>query len=256
MGLATSSGRKNTLGLSLSTLSFNESVATIIQLAGQRTKAYVCFANAHMTVEANQNTDFAQVVNQARLVCPDGVPLVWSMQSLHGQAQERVAGMDIFPVLLQQAAAKGVSVYFYGGTEEVLKAIKTRAMQDYPSLKVAGSYSPPFSNEAIVAEIAIVDRIHISGAQLVFVALGCPKQEKWMAAYSEHLPAVLLGVGGAFPVYAQQQARAPKWMRKIGMEWFFRFSLEPQRLWKRYFITNSRFVLLFAKAWLKKHLSS
>jgi len=250
--MSSSPSKQETLGLQLTHLSLTQSVDTLIQMAQRRQKGYVCFANAHMTVEANRDARFAAIVNQASLVLPDGVPLVWAMRVLHYQRQERVAGMDIFPKLLQKAEATQLAVYFYGSTEKVLSAIQNRAKREYPNLIIAGSHSPPFSTQDQETQAANLQEINASGAQLVFVALGCPKQEKWMAQHSTHLHAMLLGVGGAFPVFAQQQQRAPQWMRTIGMEWFFRFLLEPHRLWKRYLVTNSWFLILFVKAFIQK----
>jgi len=248
----TTSTPKQTLGLTLSSLNFQESIKEIIDLATDKQQGYICFANAHMTVEANQDPSFADQLNQATYVFPDGMPLVWAMKLLHRQAQERVAGMDMLPALLAEAEKCGLAVYFYGSTPEVLQAIQQRASLNYPQLKIVGLYSPPFGQSSEATMMNDIRNINQSGAQLVFVALGCPKQEKWMAKYTHQVQAVLLGVGGAFPVFAQQHSRAPQWMREIGMEWFFRFVQEPKRLWKRYLTTNTYFIWLFIQALLKK----
>ena len=245
--------KKHTLGIVLTTVSFQQALDKILERATKKEKGYFCFANAHMTVEAKKDADFTAVVNHAIAVFPDGMPLVWAMESLHGIKQDRIAGMDVFPALLKEAARQHLPVYFYGATSTVLKKIEDRAKALFPNLIIAGAFSPPFSNFTDEAQEQAIHNINYSGARLVFVALGCPKQEKWMAKYASKLHVPLLGVGGAFPVFAQQQQRAPIWMRKSGMEWLFRFLQEPQRLWKRYLFTNSYFLLLYVRA-LAKHV--
>lgn len=242
----------NTLGLPLSKLSFQEAIHAIIHAAKFDHTGFVCFANAHMTVEANWQPSFAQQLTHAKFIFPDGMPLVWASKVLHQGSTERIAGMDAFPKLLEAAAAESLPVYFYGSSQEVLEAICTRCRQCYPQLRIAGALSPPFTQRTEEAILHDIEQINQSGAKLVFVALGCPKQERWMAKYSPQIKAILLGVGGAFPVFAQVQKRAPLFWQKMGLEWLFRLIQEPKRLWKRYFMTNSVFIWLFLKNWFYK----
>lgn len=244
--------KKNTMGLALACINQQEALQQIIALAHQKQPAYVCFANAHMTVEAKLNPAFSTVVNSAKLIFPDGKPLCWAIKLFHQQKQERVAGMDMMPKLLAEAEQQQLRVYFYGSKPEVLANICQRAKQEYPYLQLVGYHSPPFRPLQEDETLEDIKAINQSKADLIFVALGCPKQEKWMAKYSKQVNGVMLGVGAAFPVYAQLQSRAPKWMQHAGLEWLFRLVQEPKRLWKRYLITNSYFIWMLVKAIAKK----
>lgn len=233
--------------LNLSTGSFQDFVNNIVALGQRRASSYVCVANVHMCVETYQDATFAQVVNQADIVTPDGVPLIKGLQLLYGIHQERVAGPDLMPALLAELEKQGLKVYFYGSTNDVLEKLKDFCWANYPKLLIAGMHSPPFRvlTEA-ETQIKIQD-INDSGANIVLVALGCPKQERWMATMKGKINAVMVGVGGAFPMLVGVQKRAPLWMQRNSLEWFYRLAQEPRRLFKRYFITNSLFILLIIK---------
>jgi N-acetylglucosaminyldiphosphoundecaprenol N-acetyl-beta-D-mannosaminyltransferase len=204
-----------------------------------------------MLVEAHNDNSFATVVNTADMVTPDGMPLIWAIRLLHNHQNERVAGMDLLPALLKQASEKNVSVFFYGGSQKMLAATAKYVTEQFPSLKTAGLYSPPFRPLTVVEEEETVAMINNSGAGLVFVVLGCPKQERWMAAMKGRIHATMVGVGGALPVLVGEQKRAPRWMQQNGLEWLYRLIQEPGRLWKRYFYTNTVFLWLLLKAKLK-----
>ena len=229
-------------------------LAAILRLGAARAPAYVCCANVHMLVEAHRDAGFRHLLNQARVVTPDGAPVAASLRWLHGLPQARVAGLDLLPALLAAAAAAGQSVYFYGTTEGVLAALVARARRELPALRVAGWHAPPFRPLTPAEDAADVAAIAAARPNLVFVALGCPRQERWMAAHSGGLRACLLGVGQAFRVYAGLEARLPPWARPLGLEWAFRLWQEPRRLAGRYLRTNPLFVLLLARALLVRHL--
>ncbi len=161
--------------------------------------------------------------------------------------------MDLLPDLLQRAVASNLSVYFYGGKDDLLSETLKYLNLNFPNLKVAGSCSPPFHKLSAAEEEAHVEEINNSGAQLVFVVLGCPKQEKWMASMKGRINAMMVGIGGALPVMIGLQKRAPAWMQNAGLEWMFRFLQEPVRLFGRYSFTNSLFLYLMLKEylWLK-----
>ncbi len=213
--------------------------------------AYVCIANVHMMAEAHMDKSFADVIHRADVITPDGVPLTWGLRLLHGIKQERVAGSDILPDLLQRATFEQIPVYFYGGTTQMLAQTSKFLSETYPSLKVVGMDSPPFRNLTPEEEQWIVDAINQSGARLVFVVLGCPKQERWMAAMKGKINAVMIGIGGALPILVGAQKRAPKMMQKAGLEWLYRFYLEPRRLFKRYAITNTYFMYLLFREYIR-----
>jgi N-acetylglucosaminyldiphosphoundecaprenol N-acetyl-beta-D-mannosaminyltransferase len=234
--------RKSILGSVITLGSYSSFLDRIIDLAGHKVPSYVCFANVHMVVEASKDAQFKQVINQATIVAPDGKPLSVFLKWFHGIRQDRVCGMDILPDLLRRAEASGRSVYFYGGEQYCLDAIRERATKEFPNLKIAGMYSPPFRQLTAEEKAKDVDRIRKSGADLVFVSLGCPKQEKWMAENVKKLNACFLGLGQAFTVYAGLEKRLPRWMRALCLEWVYRLVQEPRRLWKRYLYTNAEFL--------------
>jgi N-acetylglucosaminyldiphosphoundecaprenol N-acetyl-beta-D-mannosaminyltransferase len=226
-------------------------VSRLIALGQSRTSAVVCVANVHMFVEAQQNADFLHIIKNATMVTPDGKPLTWALRLLYGVQQDRVAGMDLLPDLLQNMMEKNLSVYFYGGSQTMLDATKTFVQNKYPALSIAGMFSPPFRALSIEEEQKIIHQINETKPHVVFVVLGCPKQEKWMAAMKDKVNAVMIGVGGALPVMIGLQKRAPVWMQNAGLEWLYRLLQEPGRLFKRYAVTNSIFIFKICKAFLK-----
>lgn len=239
--------KKRIISIDISSGTYKEFVSAILNYAANKISSYVCVANVHMVIEAYQSSAFAAIVNNADLVTPDGMPIAKAMNTLYGEEQDRVDGMSLLPVLLEEASAKNLSVYFYGGSQSTLDATKDYIEIHYPNLTVAGMYSPPFRPLTSSENEDITNKIIISGANIVFAVLGCPKQEKWMASMRGKIPAVMLGIGGALPVLAGQQKRAPEWMQKNSLEWLYRLAQEPKRLFKRYFKTNTMFMYLMAK---------
>jgi N-acetylglucosaminyldiphosphoundecaprenol N-acetyl-beta-D-mannosaminyltransferase len=231
----------------ISTGSFKDFINAIFDLSEKQSSSYVCFANVHMVIEAYQDKAFNEILNKADLATPDGRPISLAIKLFEKINQERVAGMDLMPALLAEAEKRGKSVYFYGSTEEVLSKIRAQIHQDFPQLRIAGTYSPPFRTLSEEEDQAIVQQINASNPDLLFVSLGCPKQEKWMAAHTGKINACMLGVGQAFLTYTGLEKRLPKWARDWSLEWAYRLYLEPQRLWKRYLVGNSLFLLLILK---------
>jgi len=241
----------NLLGLNISTGPYQAFVDNIALLALSAPSSYVCIANVHMLIEAHKDPAFAAVVNNADIVTPDGMPLAKGLKLLYQVNQDRVAGMDLLPHVLSLAEQKAIAVYFYGSTKETLTLVDAYCRKHFPGLKIAGLHSPPFRPLTTHEEEETIRNINLSGAKIVLVALGCPKQEKWMASMKNRINACMLGVGGALPVMAGLQKRAPLWIQKISMEWFYRLLQEPRRLFKRYAITNSIFLMLFFKELVK-----
>jgi N-acetylglucosaminyldiphosphoundecaprenol N-acetyl-beta-D-mannosaminyltransferase len=246
--------RKKILTLRVDVISYQEVLKKIVELGAARRSSYVCFANVHMTIEAYNDPKFSEQVNNANLLLADGMPIVKSLRSFYGVVQDRVAGMDLMPDVLSVASELKLKVFFFGTTEELLATIKLKVQNEYPGLELAGTCSPPFGEP--INKSDYIDMINESNAHIVFVALGCPKQEKWMADNSSKIPSVLLGVGGAFATFAGTAKRAPGFMRKMGLEWLFRLGQEPHRLFARYFKTNSKFVYLTLRAKIKSILTS
>ena len=244
--------RYDILGLSLDAVSFHEAVRLVIDWSKERQSAYVCFANVHMTMEARNNKEFSDIVNKASLVLADGKPIAKSFVWLYNEKQERIAGMDFVPALFAAAAKDKLKVFLFGSTEETLSKISQKVETVYGNDLLAGVFSPPFRQLTEQEESSIIDKINQSGANLALVALGCPRQEKWMAKNYSSINAPLLGVGGAFAVYAGLQKRSPVWMHKAGLEWAYRLGQEPTRLFKRYLTTNSQFVFQLLVALSKK----
>jgi N-acetylglucosaminyldiphosphoundecaprenol N-acetyl-beta-D-mannosaminyltransferase len=243
------------IGCPVSSLSFDEQIHLLVGWAQHRLSKVVCVANVHMLIEAYRDSSFADVLKQADLVTPDGMPLVWMLRLMGSERSQRVAGMDLFLATCQQAAAKGISVFFLGSEPSVLDKIRTRLAEEFPTLKVAGMESPPFRPLSSAEDLAIVETINASGAGIVFVSLGCPKQERWMAQHHEQVQAVMLGIGAVFPLYARLVTRAPKLVRNSGLEWLYRLSQEPTRLWKRYMSTIPLFLWLAIKQLLTSNLT-
>lgn len=243
--------RKKVISLHISTGRYQSFVNQIIELAERKASSYVCVANVHMCIEAFNAKAFATTVNSANLVTPDGMPLAKAIQLLYGVKQDRVAGMDLLPDLLSEAEQKKLGVFFYGGTTPMLDQTKRFVKANYPLLSNQHYYSPPFRPLTLEEENDVIHKINSSGAHLVFVALGCPKQEKWMATMKGRINACMIGIGGALPVMIGMQKRAPQWMQQLSLEWLFRLAQEPKRLFKRYFVTNTLFLWLLFKAWIR-----
>ena len=238
------------MNISINTLSYQQSIDRVIEWAKEKRKAYICFANVHMSVEAYRNQRYAQIINKANLVLPDGKPIAIVNSWLNKKSQERISGMDFLESLLHQSHP--VRLFIYGSTEEVIAAFRRRVENKHPHINIAGHICPPF--RALTNEEAEQDTASINAANpdIVLVALGCPKQEKWMAKHTKNINAVLLGIGAALEVSSGRRKRAPLWMQQASLEWLFRLVQEPRRLFKRYLVTNTFFMYLLVKHYLLK----
>jgi len=243
--------RKQLINFNLSLGKYPSFITGIISLAKQKSSSNVCVANVHMFVEAYFDNSFCKVIKEADVVTPDGKPLTWGMRLLYGIRQERVAGSDILPDLLQECEIQNLSVFFYGGSQKLLDGTSAFLKENYPNLKIAGLYSPPFRELTEEENRDIIVEINNSSADIVMVVLGCPKQEKWMASMKGKINAVMIGIGGALPLLIGAQKRAPRWMQNNGLEWLFRLAIEPRRLFKRYAITNPIFVYIMLREFIR-----
>lgn len=230
---------------------WKEALDTLLQLAKERQSRYVCICNVHVAVTAKQNPEFRRVVNEADMSTPDGMPLVWVLRWMGFQRQDRINGPDLMWRLCGRAAEKGLSIFLYGSTEETLARLTHNLKTAFPQLVIAGVYSPPFRLLSDEEDREMTELINGSGAHIVFVGLGCPKQEFWMAAHRGKVRAVMIGVGAAFDYHAGTVRRAPLWMQRSGLEWLFRLLSEPKRLWKRYLVTNSLFLIYLGLEFLR-----
>jgi N-acetylglucosaminyldiphosphoundecaprenol N-acetyl-beta-D-mannosaminyltransferase len=207
-------------------------------------REYVCVTGVHGVMESQRDPQLALVHNQSGLTVPDGMPLVWCCHRAGRPATRRIYGPDLMLAVLQRAAENGWSNYFYGGAEGVAELLAQRMCTTFPDLIVGGTESPPFRQLTEQEGVAVRTRINTSGAQLVWVGLSTPKQERWMAQHRAGLEAAaLIGVGAAFDFHTGRVRQAPPWMQRHGLEWLFRLLVEPRRLWRRYARNNPRFVL-------------
>ena len=234
--------------------SYEEATKQIIDWAESDQSYYVCAANVHMLMEAWDSPSFLQVLDEAALVTPDGMPLVWGLRLFGSPGASRVYGPTLTLHVCQAAAAQRIPIGLYGGTPESLQDFVQFIQGQFPGTKVACAISPPFRPLTPEEDEAYTQEILDSGAQILFVGIGCPKQELWMAAHKDRLPVVMLGVGAAFDFYSGRVKQAPPMLQKIGLEWAFRLAMEPRRLWKRYVYNNPRFVALFLVQWIASWL--
>ncbi len=249
--IAENERRVNVVGLWVNVCRPDSVIGQIGELVEKGNGGYVCVSTVHMVMEAHDNPEYAAKVNAADLVIPDGMPLVW-MQKLQGVRQaERVRGNDLMIRLCEYAGANNLTVGFYGGKPAVISAMLERAKIDFPNLQIVYVYSPPFRALAAEEDAKITTEINSKKPDILFVGLGCPKQEIWMAAHRDRVKAVMLGVGAAFDFFAGNVKESAEWLSKLGLEWLFRLGQEPRRLWKRYLILNPRFVRLAAMQLLK-----
>ena len=208
---------------------------------------YVCAANVHMVMEAHDDSSFREGVNRADLVVADGVPMVWGLRLLGLPQRRRVrVTPDLLLELFAACELCGVRVGLYGGMEETLTAFLSFLREAAPGLDVAYAFSPPFRPLTDEEDARCLRDIKAAGVQLLLVGLGCPKQERWMAAHVDRLPCIMFGVGAAFDMFAGRTRNAPAWMRDRGLEWTYRLASEPRRLWRRHAVNDPRFLLLLA----------
>lgn len=242
--------KKEVINIPLTCVPFDEQMMLILRWAKTRASKAVCLANVHMLMEARRNPWYRKVLHQADLVTPDGKPLVMMLRRLGIMHQNQVAGMDVFENLCDLAEKAGISVYFLGSTPEILAKMRQRISQEYPILKVAGMNSIPFMSVDEIRQTKdenLIEEVNSSGAGIVFVCLGCPKQEVWMSQYQGSIKGVMIGVGAVFAMYAGLTPRAPHLIQQAGMEWLYRLVQEPRRLWHRYSSTIPPFMYLAAR---------
>ena len=235
------------IGAPIDVLGWDDAVARIAAGAGQRVSRVVFICNVHSVVTARQDPAFALALAQADLATPDGAPVAWMLRRLGHVGQARINGPDLMWRCCADAAARGTSVYLYGGTVEVSARLQQRLRAAFPALRIAGAASPPFRALGADEDAAAAAAINASGAGVVWVSLGCPKQELWMHAHRGRVHAVMVGVGGAFDYHAGTTRRAPLWMQQAGLEWLHRLASEPRRLGRRYLVTNTLYIVAAAR---------
>jgi N-acetylglucosaminyldiphosphoundecaprenol N-acetyl-beta-D-mannosaminyltransferase len=240
------------LGMRIDATSYEHAAGEILRWGSLGESRYVCVATVNNVIQAYDDSAYRAVMNEADLVTPDGMPLVWGLGLLGVRGATRVYGPDLTPFVCERAAALRIPVGFYGGTPEVLSELTAALVRRYPALRIVYAFSPPFRPLAPQEETSVIEEINRSGVGLLFVGLGAPKQEQWMAAHRGRVGAVMLGVGAAFDFLAGRKRQAPRLMQRLGLEWLFRLASEPRRLWRRYLYRNPRFVALFTVQLLRQ----
>jgi len=241
------------LGSAIDALSWEDALARITDWATECQSRYVCACNAHSVVTASLDPAFREFINGADMAVPDGMPIAWSLTKLGFPRQPRISGPDLMWRLCENAAARGLSVFLYGSSPRTLTKLKANLSSRIPALQIVGTNSPPYRSLSEAEDEAIVELINGSGAAIVLIGLGCPKQERWMALHRGRINAVMVGVGAAFDYHAGTLQRAPPWMQRQGLEWLYRLMKEPRRLWRRYLKTNTIFLLRIARQFHKEH---
>ena len=218
---------------------------------------YLCFLSVHGLISARDNPEVRRILNAADVVAPDGMPVVWALRSFGFRNQSRVYGPVAMTRLCESAQTLGHRIFLYGGTGESLAELRRRLAERFPALDIVGAFAPPFRPLTAEEDQAVVDLIRLSDADLVFVGISTPKQERWMDEHRELLPGLIFaGVGAAFDFHAGRVRQAPGWMQRRGLEWLFRLAMEPERLWRRYLLVTPRFLPLWAAQWAASVLSS
>jgi N-acetylglucosaminyldiphosphoundecaprenol N-acetyl-beta-D-mannosaminyltransferase len=236
---------RHVLGMRVDATSYGDASRRVARWAHDGRPAYVCVATVHMVMEAFDSSAFRRIVNGADLVTPDGRPLVWALRSLGVKDATQVRGTDLTTHVVERAAREGLPIGLYGGTPDLLERFVGILDRRYPGVRVVCRIAPPFRPLTPEEDEAVIEEILSSGARILFVGIGCPKQERWMEAHKERIPAVMLGVGAAFDFHTGRVRQAPGWIQVAGLEWLFRLLMDPRRLWKRYVRHNPRFVARF-----------
>jgi N-acetylglucosaminyldiphosphoundecaprenol N-acetyl-beta-D-mannosaminyltransferase len=243
------------LGTFIDATSWNGSLSCIHEWVERKESRYVCACNVHSVVTTRRHAEFKKVVAEADLATPDGAPVAWMLRRLGHSEQQRIDGPTLMWRYCALAERFGKSVYLLGSTPSTLRGLVRALAREFPRLRIAGVHSPPFRPTTKEEDDEIVERINASGAGVVFVSLGCPKQELWMAGHRGRVRAVMIGVGCAFDYHAGTVSRAPPWMQRSGLEWLHRLCSEPTRLWRRYLITNTLFLVGAAAQLGRRRLS-
>ncbi len=236
--------RTNVLGVGISAINVPMALEVLDAWIRQPHHTYVCITGVHGVMESQADPELRKIHNQAGLVTPDGMPMVWMSRLAGHKHVDRVYGPDLMLAVCEASLQKGYRHFFYGGNEGVPELLRDKLQEKFPGLQVVGTYSPPFRPLTPEEDAAIVARINAARPDIVWVGLSTPKQERWMAAHLGKVQApVMIGVGAAFDFHAGLKPQAPRWMQRSGLEWLFRMVSEPKRLARRYLQNNPRFVM-------------
>src|SRR5437667_2962027 len=235
---------RSILGVRVDATSYPDATEQILNWARAGDSRAVAAANVHVVMEGYDDPGCRNALGVADLVTPDGMPLVWMLRRLGLREQTRVYGPDLTLCVCEAASREGIAIGLYGGGPEALEALQKGYRARFPQLRIAYAYSPPFRPLTPDEDESVVRAINDSGARILLVGLGCPKQERWAAEHRGRVQAVMMAGGAAFDFHSGPVKQAPRWMQRAGLEWIFRLVMEPRRLWRRYFKHNPRFLWL------------
>jgi N-acetylglucosaminyldiphosphoundecaprenol N-acetyl-beta-D-mannosaminyltransferase len=236
--------RINVLGVGVSAINPEIAVSTIDHWIRERSRQYVCVADVHSVMECQRDEEACRICNAAGLVTPDGMPLAWLLKLAGYRYAERVCGSDLMLAVFEHGEKRGYRHFLYGSSEQTLQRLRMALERSFPGATIVGSISPPFRPLSKAEDRSIIAAINGSDADIVWVGLGAPKQERWMADHRSALSApILIGVGAAFHFHAGVIRRAPQFLQRSGLEWLFRLCMEPRRLWRRYLTNNPQFLV-------------
>ena len=224
-------------------IDWNGTLERLTTWATTKASRYICACNVHSVVTGWRDEGFRRAINDADMAIPDGAPVAWVMRRLGFKSQERISGPDLLWKFCEHAEGSAVSVMFLGSTPETVARLEMNIREAFPKLIIAGARPLPFRTLTSNEELELAEEVHASGAGVVFLSLGCPKQERWMASRRGMIRAPIVGVGAAFDFLAGRVKRAPPWMQRFGLEWVHRLAHDPGRLWRRYLVTNALFAI-------------
>lgn len=248
---------REVLGVPLALTDYDHTLDWIDEAVASSGEEYICVAAVHTVVASQDDAELRAAVLGSSFTVPDGQPLVWALNLLGSRLEDRVYGPELMDRACARAASTGQRFYLYGGRDqEALARLARKLRLRHPGLTIVGGYSPPFRELTDAEQAEIAHDIDATGADVVWVGIGVPKQEKWMATMRPLLRApVLIGVGAAFDFHSGLVPQAPARMQRLGLEWLFRLIQEPRRLWRRYAVYNPRFVVGFARQWIRHRRS-
>ena len=245
-------GKQNILGIGVHAVDYEAATERVIQAADKGIPFTVSALAVHGVMTGAMDPVHQKRLNELDLVVPDGQPVRWAMKWLHGvELPDRVYGPELTLRVCERAAAEGLSIYLYGSRDEVLFNLKENLTRRFPGLQIAGRMPSKFRQLTADEQSEIAEIIKMSGASIVLVGLGCPRQETWVYENRELLPMPMLAVGAAFDFHAGLLSQAPAWLQKRGLEWLYRLTKEPGRLWKRYAVTNTLYLVYVAMQYLQ-----
>ena len=241
-------------GIGISNVYFKEVVGIFNKSIDSNTKRRVCVTPVNCIIWANKNSTLKEIYNSADLTLCDGVPVIWASKFLGKKIKERVTGLDLLPVYIEECYKRNYSMFFLGAQEGVAEQLKQKCEELYPGIKIKGIYTPPFAKKFTEEEnLKMINLVNETNPDILWVSLSAPKQDYWISEHFDKLNAkIIIGVGGAFEVTAGLIKRAPVFLQKNGLEWFYRFYKEPLRLFKRYFVEAPVFLPIVLKQWVKE----